>query len=568
MSVQDIRDYHPNAATLIDVVLAQASAQPDRRGYAFVDAGGQSRERSYEALAQRSKAIGATLQRLVDPGDRVLLLYPPGLGYVEAFFGCLFAGAIAVPAYPPMPNRIDQRLQAVIVDAAPRVILVSQEILAFQAMLQGAYPALRDVEWVASDLVNDSMASAWRAPGANEQTLAFLQYTSGSTGTPNGVQVSHGNLLHNLHVIVECFGLSPEDHLALWLPPYHDMGLIGGILAPLYAGFPATLFSPLTFLQKPQMWLQLISDNKATVGGAPNFAYDLCARKSTPEQRASWDLSPWRVAFNGAEPIRASTLDRFRDTFGPCGFRAETFLPCYGLAESTLLVTGCPHDQVPTRIAVDSDALREHRVVLREGGQPLISSGEITGALEIAICDAEARTEHAEGAIGEIWVKGGSVAHGYWNQPETSAAVFAATLADGRGPFLRTGDLGFVRDRQLYVTGRIKDLIIVDGRNHYPQDLELTIEQAHPAIRAGRCVAFSVERDEGEAVVVVAELQEPALAEAGAQAVRQAIQRQHDVGLGDLVWVRKGEIPKTSSGKLRRRECRARYLAGTLQRIE
>ena len=553
------------AETLIDVVQARASTLANRTAYTFVTADGHHQERSYEAIARRGKAIGAALQRLIDTGDRVLLLYPPGLGYVEAFFGSLLAGAVAVPAYPPLPNRLDQRLQAVIADAAPRVVLVPSEIMAFQAMLQAAYPALRNVEWLASDLIGDSLASAWQAPDVGRETPAFLQYTSGSTGTPRGVKVSHANLLHNFELIRDCFGCTPDDHVVLWLPPYHDMGLIGGILAPLHIGFSATLISPLTFLQKPLVWLQILSEKKATLGGGPNFAYDLCVRKLTREQLETLDLRHWRVAFNGAEPVRASTMERFQSTFGPRGFRAETFLPCYGLAEATLLVTGCPRDEAPKTITVDSATLREHRVVLSEDGQTLVSSGVITGAQEVLLVNPEERTPCPDGQVGEIWVKGGSVSEGYWNQPEASTAVFAATLADGRGPYLRTGDLGFAWQRQLYVTGRIKDLIIVDGRNHYPQDLEATIEQAHSTLRAGRCVAFAVERDDGESVVVVAELQDPAEADAAAQAIRRAIQSQHALGLGDLVWVRAGEIPKTSSGKLRRRECRARYLEGKLQ---
>lgn len=553
--------------TLVDTVLKRASVQADHIGYAFVAAENHHEERTYETLAQRSKAIGATLQRLIDQGDRVLLLYPPGLGYIEAFFGCLFAGAIAVPAYPPLPNRLDQRLQALTVDAGPGVVLVPSEIMALQTLLQGAYPALRNVEWIASDAIGDSLAAAWQAPELDGSVTAFLQYTSGSTGTPRGVKVSHANLLHNLGLIESCFGPGPDDHLALWLPPYHDMGLIGGILAPLYCGFPATLFSPLTFLQQPLLWLKLISDKQATIGGGPNFAYDLCARKVTPAQLDELDLSHWRVAFNGAEPIRAATLDRFCRTFGPRGFQAKAFLPCYGLAEATLLVTGCPHDEAPTTIRVDSDALRDHRIVLRDDGQTLVSSGVVDDAQELHIVDPESHTVCADGQLGEIWVKGGSVAGGYWNRPQDSNELFAATIASGDGPFLRTGDLGFVWAGQLYVTGRIKDLIIIDGRNHYPQDIEATIDSTNIGIRAGRCVAFAVERDEGEALVVVAELEDSSKREVAAQAVRQAIHSQHELGLGDLVWVRRGEIPKTSSGKLRRRECRTRYLADTLQRL-
>lgn len=558
---------HVNANSLLDVVLTQSEALGARKAYTFDSADGQRQEISYAGLAQRSKAIGGALQRLIEPGDRVLLLYPPGLGYVEAFFGSLFAGAIAVPAYPPMPNRLDQRLQALIEDARPRVVLVPSSIMAFRPLLQTAYPALRDVEWVASDLIGDALSAAWQAPEVSPATTAFLQYTSGSTGTPRGVQVSHGNLLHNLAMIRDCFGLTADDHIVIWLPPYHDMGLIGGIMSPMYAGCTVTLFSPLTFLQRPHLWLQLVSQEKATVTGGPNFGYDLCVRKLTPEQRSALDLRNWRVAFNGAEPIRASTLQRFRDTFGPHGFAPNTFLPCYGLAESTLLVTGRRRGEPYETLSVDGEALRQHQVRLQDGGQPLVSSGWLQTAQEVLLVSPQDRTVCQDGQVGEIWIKGGSISVGYWNRPDDNAEVFAATLASGEGPYLRTGDLGFRWQQQLYVTGRIKDLIIIDGRNHYPQDLEATIEQAHGALRAGRCAAFSVERGDTEVVIVVAELQEPAMAEAAGQTIRRAIQEHHNLAVGELVWVCAGEIPKTSSGKLRRRECRARYLDGKLKRL-
>ncbi|GAB4558722.1 MAG: fatty acyl-AMP ligase [Haliangiales bacterium] len=555
--------------SLIDVLRGYENPEAPKAGFDFLDAPGrQPATRSYADMARRSKAVGAGLQRMLDSGDRVLLLYPPGLGYIEAFWGCLFAGAIAVPAYPPLPNRPDQRLQALTVDAAPQVVLVPSALMSLRPMLQAAYPALAEIEWMASDLINDSLADAWSEPEVSGESIAFLQYTSGSTGVPRGVEVSHGNLLHNLAYIKDVFGLHGEDRGVFWLPPYHDMGLIGGILAPLYVGFSATLFSPLTFLQQPHMWLQTISELGATVSGAPNFAYDLCARKLTPAQRDALTLSPWRVAFNGAEPIRSATLARFLDVFGPRGFRPETFLPCYGLAEGTLLVTGSPHDERPETLTVDVEALRAHRVVPADDGERLISSGPpIAAVQDLRIVDPESCEPRGESELGEIWLGGDSIARGYWNRPEDSAATFSCHLADGTGPFLRTGDLGFLHGGQLYVTGRIKDLIIVDGRNHYPQDLEATIENTHPAIRPGRCAAFAVDGDAGEAVVAVVELQDTSAIEEAEQALRRAVQSQHDLGLSEVAWVRKGEIPKTSSGKLRRRECRNRFLAGELKRL-
>lgn len=557
---------HEQLGSLIEVVRARARELGEREVYVVDDGGGTRARLSFAGLARRSAAIGAALQRVVEAGDRVVLLYPPGLSYVEAFFGCLFAGAIAVPAYPPSPSRVDERLQALMEDATPRVVLVPSSLLSMQAALQAAYPALQQVEWVVSDLIADGLAAAWQAPAVERSTLAFLQYTSGSTGTPRGVQVTHGNLLHNLGMIHRCFGLAAEDHVVIWLPPYHDMGLIGGLLAPLCAGARVTLLRPLSFLQRPFKWLQLMSELGATVTGGPNFGYELCVRRLTAEQRDALDLGRWRVAFNGAEPIRAATLHRFRETFAPHGFAPLAFAPCYGLAEATLLVTGHPHGQPVHTLEVDGEALRNDRVLERAGGQELVSSGPLATEQEVLVVEPETAVERGDGEVGEIWVRGASVCSGYWNRPQESAAVFGATLADGRGPYLRTGDLGFAWRGQLFVTGRSKDLLIIDGRNHYPQDLEATIEHAHPAVYSGRCVAFSVERDDREVVVVVAALQDSSAAPEAEQAVRRALHARHDLALADLVWVSTGEIPRTSSGKLRRRECRARYLEGALQR--
>lgn len=557
---------HEQMESLVEVVQVRASELGEQDLFVFEGSDGARARLSFAALARRSAAIGGALQRMLDPGDRVVLLYPPGLGYIEAFFGCLFAGAIAVPAYPPSPSKVDERLQALMEDAAPRVVLVPSSLLAAQSALQATYPALRQVEWVVSDLVTDGLAAAWRPPAVERGNIAFLQYTSGSTGTPRGVQVTHGNLLHNVGLIHRCFGLGHQDHVVIWLPPYHDMGLIGGLLAPMCAGARVSLLSPLSFLQRPFKWLQLVSELGATVTGGPNFGYDLCVRRLSAEQRASLDLRRWRVAFNGAEPIRAATLHRFREAFAPRAFEPLAFAPCYGLAEATLLVTGHRHGEPVQTLEVDGEALRENRVVEKVGGQELVSSGPLATEQEVLVVEPDTAVVQGDGAVGEIWVRGASVCSGYWNRREESAAVFGASLADGRGPYLRTGDLGFVWRGQLFVTGRIKDLLIIDGRNHYPQDLEATIEQAHPAVAPGRCVAFSVDRDDTEVVVVVAALQDARAAHEAEQAVRRALQARHELALAELVWVPTGEIPRTSSGKLRRRECRARFLAGTLQR--
>ncbi len=554
--------------SFVEIILQRAQTAPEAIALSFYTADGYRTSLSYGRLAQRCQAIAVVLQRMTKPGDRALLLYPPGLAYVEAFFGCLFAGIVAVPAYPPRPNRRDQRLDAIIADSEARIMLAASELVAQQRALSQQYPGLADMQWIASDLINSQVASLWQATEIDPHALTFLQYTSGSTSQPRGVMVSHENLVYNSSLIAQSFGITADDHVMIWLPPYHDMGLIGGIMQPLFTGCELSLIDPLTFLQQPLIWLRMISDLGATVSGGPNFAYDLCVAKAKPEALAGLDLSRWRVAFNGAEPIRAATLERFCHTFAPLGFKSHAFLPCYGLAEATLFVSGAPHADAPTTLQVDAQALSRHQAVPSSTGPLLVSSGVVAKPQLVAIVDPEREQLCGEGQVGEICIHGRSIAQGYWNNPAASQATFGFTLPDGRGPFLRTGDLGFVYADQLYVTGRLKDLIIIDGRNHYPQDIELCVESAHPAIRQGGCAAFAIDGADGEQIVIVAELRRPNQAEAAAAAVRQSLQRQHDVATADLVWVRPGQVPKTSSGKVRRRECRQRYLNQTLHTLE
>ncbi|ABX04499.1 fatty acyl-AMP ligase [Herpetosiphon sp.] len=557
-----------NPASFVEIILQRAKTTPEAIALNFYTADGYRTSLSYGLLAQRCQAIAAVLQRVTKPGDRALLLYPPGLGYVEAFFGCLFAGVIAVPAYPPRPNRRDQRLEAIISNAQARVMLAASEVVAQQRALSQQYPGLAQLQWIASDLVNSQLASMWQAPSINTHDLAFLQYTSGSTSQPRGVMVSHENLVYNSGLIAQSFGITADDHVFIWLPPYHDMGLIGGIMQPLFTGCELSLIDPLTFLQQPLIWLRMISDLGVTVTGGPNFAYDLCVAKAKPEALAGVDLSRLRVAFNGAEPIRAATLERFSRTFAPLGFKPQAFLPCYGLAEATLFVSGAPHAAEPTTLTVDAQALSQHQALPSERGTLLVSSGMVAAPQIVAIVDPEQGQVCADGWVGEVCIHGRSIAHGYWDNSAASEATFQLILPDGSGPFLRTGDLGFIHEGQLYITGRLKDLIIIDGRNHYPQDLELSVELAHPAIRQGGCAAFAVDGADGEQIVIVAEIRRPNQAEEAAQAVRLALQQQYDLAIADLMWVRPGQVPKTSSGKVRRRECRQRYLSQTLNSLE
>ncbi|MCP3144577.1 condensation domain-containing protein [Pyxidicoccus xibeiensis] len=564
------------SSTLVELSRRRAEAHADQRAYTFlVDGEGEEAHLTYAELDRRARAIGGFLQARGARGERVLLLYPPGLDYVAAFVGCLYAGAVAVPAYPPDPMRVARtlpRLEAVIQDARARFALTTGFIQSVAESLGEQSAALAGLTWVATDALDDAEADGWKDPGARRESLAFLQYTSGSTGTPRGVMLSHGNLLHNSLAIHRCFEHTEDSRGVIWLPPYHDMGLIGGVLQPLCGGFPVVLMSPLDFLKRPARWLEAISRYRATTSGGPNFAFDLCVRKTTPEQRAALDLSSWDVAFNGAEPVRAETLERFAQAFAGSGFRKQAFYPCYGLAEATLIASGGRKLTPPVERTFVGEALQQGRAEAAEpgadGARVLVGCGQRVLDQELLVVDPESRVPSAAGRLGEIWVRGESVAASYWERAEESEATFRAHRADtGEGPYLRTGDLGFLAGGELFVAGRIKDLIILRGRNHYPQDLELTAEGSHPAMRPGCSAAFAVEAGGEERLVVVMEVDRKHLAEPSEaiDAIRRAIAGAHEVAVGTVVLIPAGGLPKTSSGKVQRRACRAMYQAGELE---
>ena len=568
-------DFDP--ATLVDLLGWRASYQPEQRAYTFLrDGNVEEGSVNYGELDRQARVVATQLQALgVASGERVLLSYPPGLEYVAAFLGCLYAGVIAVPTYPPRLNRPISRLRTIAADSKATAALTTTRILSNLERRLVHAPEMRSLLWLATD-DNKEPAGEWRYPEIGSETLAFLQYTSGSTAAPKGVMVTHGNLLHNLAMIYRGLGYTSNSHMVSWLPPYHDMGLIGGILQPLYGGFPATLMSPVSFLQRPLGWLQAISRLGADTGGGPDFAYDLCSRKITAEEKATLDLSSWTVAFNGAEPIRQETLERFAATFASCGFRWEAFYPTYGLAESTLIVSGGSNTAPPEILSVNGAGLERDQVVVASGGykgsQTLIGCGQILADQKVTVVDPESQIELPPNRVGELWISGPSVAQGYWNRPEETKHAFRAYLADtGEGPFLRTGDLGFLRNGEVFVTGRLKDLIIVRGRNHYPQDIEHTVEQSHVALRPGGCAAFSVETGEGEQLVIVQELERRGArgldVDEVAASVRQAVAEHHELRVYAVVLIKAGSIPRTSSGKTKRQATRAAYLDGTLEAL-
>ncbi|KAB8315461.1 non-ribosomal peptide synthetase [Tolypothrix campylonemoides VB511288] len=559
-------------STVVELLRLRSFTQPNRDAFTFLLDGETKQARlTYQQLDQLSRRIAVQLQARGLTGERALLLYPPGLDYLAAFFGCLYAGVIAVPAYPPRNQRNTPRIQAIEKDAQAAIALTTTAILSTVQSLLTQKTDLTSLQWLTTDNLAEGTEDIWQQPCIDKDTLAFLQYTSGSTGTPKGVMLSHGNLLHNAAMTYQYMGHSSSSQFVSWLPAYHDMGLIGGILQPLYGGFPCILMPPASFLQSPYRWLKAISDYKGTTSGGPNFAYELCVQKITPEQRSTLNLSSWSVAFNGAEPIRHETLERFALSFAECGFRPEAFYPCYGMAEATLMVSGSVKASVPITKTVQKTALEQNRVIDIQPDdsdcQSLVSCGRTLLDQQIIIVNPETLTACSPDEVGEIWVSGPSVGQGYWNRLEETQQTFHACVRDGGSEkFLRTGDLGFLDNGELFITGRAKDLIIIRGRNLYPQDIELTVERSYPSLRSGSGAAFTVELDNEEKLVVVQELEfraKPNIEEVIA-AIRQAVAEEHEVQVYAVVLIKGGSIPKTSSGKIQRRATRAEFLAGNL----
>jgi acyl-CoA synthetase (AMP-forming)/AMP-acid ligase II len=558
-------------ASLVELLCWRAQEQSEQRAYIFLnDRGQEDGYVTYAGLDRRARAIATRLQELAAAGQRVLLLYPPGLEYIAAFFGCLYAGAIAIPIYPPRPNRPVDRLQSIGVDAQASLVLTCNNILTKLHPLVTITPDLNSLHWLATDTLDEELALEWRPPRLDGDSLAFLQYTSGSTASPKGVILRHGHLLHNEHMIQRAFGHTQQSVVMGWLPLYHDMGLIGNVLQSLYLGVPCLLMSPVAFLLKPIRWLQAISEHRATTSGAPNFAYDLCIRKIPEEQRQGLDLSCWKIAFIGSEPVHHTTIQRFAAAFAPCGFNPAAFYPCYGLAEATLFVSGGSPEESPVIRTVRASALEQNRVEPnsgREDTRTLISCGHAWMDQKIAIVDPESEIPCPDGVVGEIWVAGPSVAGGYWNHPEETYQTFYARLRDSdEGPFLRTGDLGFVQDGELFVTGRLKDLLVVRGRNHYPQDIEYTVERTCPWMRPGCGAAFTVEVQGEERLVVVFEINRHCpCTDHLIHEIREAVAKHHELQVYAVALLKTGSIPKTPSGKVRRSACRSAFLRRTLE---
>jgi acyl-CoA synthetase (AMP-forming)/AMP-acid ligase II/acyl carrier protein len=546
------------SATLVEALRWRALHQSADTFIRFLaDGENETSTLSFSELDREARRVAAKLQLALEKGDRALLCYAPGLEFLTAFLGCLYSGVIAVPIFPPTNERGIKRLESLVGDAGAKAVMTTSEIARATETQVKNLPELGKLRWISTDRLEKGTETDWMEFNPGDEDVAFLQYTSGSTGNPKGVIVTHRNITSNIRMIIQCMEVSPETKMVSWLPVYHDMGLIGCLLMPVYAGISVVLMPPVAFIEKPLRWLAAISKYRGTLVTAPNFAYELCVRKVKPEQVHQLDLSSIKVMGNGAEPIRSDTLDRFSTLFAKAGFRSSAFFPCYGLAEATLIVSGGPVSLEPSRLSLEKSELESLRV--RESSMPtaktLVSCGRVCEGQQVMIVNPENGEPCGQGGIGEIWVAGPNVANGYWNKPEPTKNHFAASLKQKGKGFLRTGDLGFIWNSELYVAGREKDLIIVMGRNHYPQDIELTVERAHQAIRPGNVVAFAAEGSQREELWVVCELERTAVESLPADlpnTILSAVAHEHELQIARIFFVKAGSLPKTTSGKLQR----------------
>ncbi|OKH26188.1 AMP-dependent synthetase [Hydrococcus rivularis NIES-593] len=564
-------------STLIELLRGRATQQPDGHAYTFlIDGKTESAPLTYGELDRQARAIAALLQQYRAKGERALLLYPQGLEVIAAFCGCLYAGVIAIPVPPPESGRLKRtlpRLRAIVKDAQATFALTTAGILSLIENVRDEFPEFELMHWIDSATVDLALAEQWQDPQADKNQLAYLQYTSGSTSTPKGVMLSHFNLIHHAGYLQKACGYEPNSVTLTWMPYFHDYGLVEGMMVPLYNGTPCYLQSPFAFIKRPVQWLKNITKYRVTHSQAPNFAYDLCIRRVKPKDLEELDLSSWQAAGNAAEPINPKVMAKFVETFSPCGFAWETFAPAYGLAEYTLLVSTKPKGHKPVITRLEAAALEKDKIVdakpERENGiRTIASCGRLVCDTKVAIVHPDTLIRCAPDEVGEIWVADPSVAQGYWQREEETERTFRAYIQDsGEGPFLRTGDLGFLKDGELYITGRIKDLIIMRGTNHYPQDIEWTVQHLHPALRPDYGAAFSIEDNGEEQLVIVQEVErrtENLDLKQIIGDIRQEIAEQHEIPVYAIVLAKSGTILKTASGKIQRRACRQNFLNGTI----
>jgi acyl-CoA synthetase (AMP-forming)/AMP-acid ligase II len=564
-------------SNIVEILQHRARSQGNNLAYIFLQDGESKETRlTYQELDLKAKAIASQLQQLVTPGSRALLVYPysAGLEFITAFFGCLYAGVVAVPCHPPKNRLTTIEVQTRLESAAAEVVLTDSS--SFNKL------KIRLSEWnkVALHCLNtdkiELQANDWTIPEITADTLAFLQYTSGSTGEPKGVMITHGCLMQNQEMLKQAFGHTSDLVGVGWLPLFHDMGLIGNVIQPIYVGGYCVMMSPVSFVQKPLRWLQAISKYQATTSGAPNFAYDLLCDRVTTAEVAELNLSSWKVAFCGAEPVQTTTLDEFKLKFASCGFKSTAFYPCYGMAEATLMITGGDRAQYPQIKHVDEVALEQNKVVIVDQSQPrkkssgtksFISAGYPWLDGQILIADPLTLKECEPDLIGEIWYSGSNVGQGYWQLSEQTQQTFQASWQGKQ--YLRTGDLGFISDGELYITGRLHDVLVFWGLNHYPQHIEQTIEQSHLGLKPNSGAAFSVEVEGKPRLIIAQEIErthrKSLVMDEVIEAIRWQVFQQHFIDIYGIVLLLPGRIPKTSSGKVQRGKCKAMYLDESLE---
>jgi acyl-CoA synthetase (AMP-forming)/AMP-acid ligase II len=569
------RDIRSGLASLVDLLDWRAAERPDAKAFVFVpERGGAHLHLTFAELQRRAHAVARRLARRTVRGDRAVLLFPPGLEFIVAFFGCLAAGVVAVPLMVPRRTAARDSSTAIIADCAPTIAMTTEELFERRPDMSERF---RDAgfDWMTVSATDDAAEFADAVlPRTDRNDLAFLQYTSGSTSTPKGVMVANDNLLANLEMIRIAMSNTEHSVSVGWVPLYHDMGLMMGVMQPLYLGAMSVLMAPAAFMQRPLNWLHTIHQYRAELTSAPNFAFDLCVSRFRAEQMEGVDLSCWKLALNGAEPVHADTIERFTETFAPYGFDRGTMYPGYGLAEATLLVAGGERGCGASTRQISRAALQQGEAAEPTDigdAQKLVSCGHSLAGEHIAIVDPDTTRRTAHCKVGEIWVSGSNITRGYWCNRAATAETFQARVADEPGcDWLRTGDLGFFDENgRLFITGRIKDLIIIRGMNHYPQDIERTVQDSHPALRMDGGAAFAVTDEDGnERLVVVQEVERTQRRNLDlgivAGCIREAVTRQHEIAIHAIVLIPPATLPKTTSGKVQRSLAKALWLEGAL----
>lgn len=578
--------FNSQANSIAEILQQRAIATPQSLAYIFLENGENKEQKlTYQELDRQARAIAAQLQNIVKSGDRALLIYSYAavLDFIAAFMGCLYAGVVAVPCHPPMNSLTTNEISTRLIDAQAAIILSNTRLLEKLREKLGTLNNRVQLNPHYLDTAKISINSlpTYQLPNLQSEDLAFLQYTSGSTGEPKGVMISHACLLQNQEMLRLAFGHNQHSVGVGWLPIFHDMGLIGNVIQPIYLGITCVLMSPISFIQKPLRWLQAISKYQATTSGAPNFAYELLCDRVKDSQLKQLDLRNWQVAFCGAEPVQASTLERFAHKFAVCGFQPNAFYPCYGMAEATLMITGGDYQQQPLIKYVDKAALETNQLVFSDRNSPqntaLVSAGHTWLDGKLVIVNPETRQPCQPNQIGEIWFSSSSTGLGYWQQPELTAATFQAGFKQqvkqqiSEQHFLRTGDLGFISDQQLFITGRLHDVLVLWGLNYYPQQIEQTVANSHPALKANHGIAFTNKVAGQNRLIIVQEIErthrKSFILKDIVESIRWNIFQQQFLDVETIVLLKPGGLPKTSSGKVQRSKCQAKYQAEDLEVI-